>query len=204
MIPRRAISSGDRFGRLEVIETMRKPNGRPAFRCKCDCGGEQLAMYSQLIGGYTTSCGCARIDRAIALGRARKLPAKHTPTYLTWRGMIARCNNPKATGYKNYGGRGIKVCGRWKIFENFLADMGERPEGLTLDRENSDENYEPGNCRWATEQEQRANMRRTRLITFNGTTQTLSQWARKTGVCRATIVNRLQSGMTSGAALGLI
>lgn len=83
-----------------------------------------------------------------------------TPTYNTWMNMIQRCTNANAPGYKHYGGRGITVCERWLKFENFLADMGERPEGLTLDRIDNDGNYEPGNCRWATCEQQNANRRR--------------------------------------------
>ena len=84
-------------------------------------------------------------------------------TYTTWANMLRRCINPKATGYDSYGGRGIKVCERWLKFENFLEDMGERPEGLTLDRKDNDGNYEPGNCRWATAHEQSVNSSRTKL-----------------------------------------
>jgi len=82
-----------------------------------------------------------------------------TPTYWTWQGMHARCRYPSSSGYKHYGGRGITVCDRWASFENFLADMGERPKGTSIDRINVDGNYEPGNCRWATPKEQRQNRR---------------------------------------------
>ena len=93
--------------------------------------------------------------------------------------MRTRCNNPNREAYKNYGARGITVCKRWDSYENFFKDMGERPEGKTLDRIDNDANYEPGNCRWATRQEQSDNNRRTRSIEYAGKTQSLREWCRE-------------------------
>lgn len=109
--------------------------------------------------GNAASCGCARRGRRPASDRHGHAAATRSATYRSWCAMWTRCTNPKTIGWANYGGRGITVCVRWRVFETFLADMGERPEGTTLDRRDPDGNYEPGNCRWATPQEQRANRR---------------------------------------------
>jgi len=115
----------------------------------------------------------ASVETRAKIGDARRTHGhsprgQHTPTYLTWDGMRQRCNNPKAHGYKYYGGRGIKVCAHWDSFENFLADAGERPEGMTLDRIDNDGDYAPGNCRWATAEEQRANRCTCRTCPIHG------------------------------------
>jgi hypothetical protein len=109
--------------------------------------------------------------------------------------MKARCQNPRAANYCSYGGRGIKVCERWQQFENFLADMGERPEGQTLDRHpNNDGHYEPGNCRWATKQQQAANRRNTVTIEYRGRTQTLWAWCKELGVSYNRAWHRFDAG----------
>lgn len=114
-----------------------------------------------------------------------------TATYTSWQNMIARCTAPSYPSYKQYKERGITICHRWRKFENFLADMGERPKGLTLDRIDNDGNYEPGNCRWATKQEQ-ANNRITNLhFTYNGKDYTLADLARETGVSKDVLRQRL-------------
>ena len=100
----------------------------------------------------------------------------HTNIYQVWTHMLYRCRNPRAKQYPDYGGRGITVCERWMLFENFLADMGERPKGLSLDRLNNDGNYEPGNCRWATNIQQMRNRRTTRFLEIDGEIKTLIEW----------------------------
>ena len=116
-----------------------------------------------------------------------------TPTYQTWMNMRARCTNPRNTGYENYGGRGIQICPRWQeSFENFLADMGAKPNGMSLDRINNGGNYEPDNCRWATRTEQNNNSRQVRLITFRGKTQRLSDWAAEIGCSLSRMHQRLK------------
>lgn len=149
---------GLRFGRLLVIEY----GGNSKWRVICDCGSIAIVATANLNSGNSRSCGCLHREQL----SARKPGLRHghaspkngvTPEYRSWKAMVARCHNPHNIGYKNYGGRGIKVCDRWLDFVNFLADMGRRPQNMTLDRINSDENYEPGNCRWASDSEQNKN-----------------------------------------------
>lgn len=127
---------------------------------------------------------------------------KHNPTYISWRSMRRRCNQPTHHRWGNYGGRGIKICERWSSFKNFLADMGERPDGTTLDRfPNNDGNYEPGNVRWATAIDQSNNRRTNRFLTFQGKTMTIVQWAKNLGMSRQGLGTRLQNGWTTEQAL---
>jgi hypothetical protein len=114
-----------------------------------------------------------------------------TPTYKTWESMIRRCTMPSQDSYPIYGGRGISVCERWRDFENFLADMGEKPDGMTIERNDGDGDYEPGNCRWASQQEQQRNRRGNRFLTHNGITATVAEWSDRTGIKSATIRTRI-------------
>lgn len=116
---------------------------------------------------------------------------KETPTYRSWATMIQRCTNTNNTHYSNYGGRGIVVCDKWRIFKNFLEDMGVRPEGKSIDRKDSNGNYCKENCKWSTRIEQGNNMRTNKPITFNGKTQTTPQWARDLGINKGTLASRL-------------
>lgn len=126
----------------------------------------------------------------------------HTPTWTTWQHMLRRCRDPKHPRWDCYGGRGITVCDRWQSFENFVADMSERPEGTTLDRwPNRDGNYEPGNCRWATPSEQNGNRRNVALLTFGGKTMHAKDWARETGLNYWTLRKRLKAGWPLARAL---
>lgn len=160
--------TGQRFGRLTVIELAPKPwrGASSDWLCRCDCGAETIGCSGSLVRGITRSCGCIRRERITAANTTHGLVG--TAEYQSWSAMKARCTNSNDPAYPRYGGRGISVCDRWQKFENFLADMGPRPGGnaipwserTTLDRIDNDGNYEPGNCRWADWATQRTNKSR--------------------------------------------
>ena len=148
---------GSRFDRLVVIQhlgTDSKKNN--LWLCRCDCGGEARTRTFMLTNGRTRSCGCLQKEqaRALVMSRSTHLCSKGNITYRSWKEMRQRCLNPNSDKWKWYGGRGISIDTRRDSFEVFLADMGERPTGCTLDRRDSDGNYSKQNCRWATPKEQ--------------------------------------------------
>jgi hypothetical protein len=154
--------TGQRFGRWTVL-ALSEGGHNARWLCTCDCGTTRPVTGKSLRGGVSTSCGC----RTREVSSARLTKHGHTRgytetrAYRAWRAMINRCTNPNDESWEYYGGRGIKICRRWRrSFKAFYADMGDPPPGMTLDRwPNNDGNYEPGNCRWATPKQQRANQR---------------------------------------------
>lgn len=139
------------------------------------------------------------MDKRFKHGHARY--RNMTSTYEIWVGMHQRCSNPNHHVFFRYGGRGIKVCERWADYASFLADMGERPEGLSLERINNDGNYEPGNCSWSTMAQQARNTSRTVMITYNGETMCMKDWAHRIGLRQDTLWYRLKRGMSIEDAL---
>lgn len=148
--------TGNKFGRWTVIKYV----GMMKWVCKCDCGNMRVVKSSSFKNGNSKSCGCLRKDSVVGrftIHGQSSLNGKKTLTYNTWVGMKQRCNYSKHVGYKNYGGRGIKVCKRWDKFENFYKDMGKRPKGTSIDRIDNDRGYTPKNCKWSTKKEQSLN-----------------------------------------------
>lgn len=162
--------SGRVFGKLTVIEYCGNDKWRVSkWLCLCDCGKKIILTSNHLKSGSTKSCGCLRKEKTKL--RFTKHNYKNTTIYNTWINMKQRCYNNNCPDYKNYGGRGIKVCDRWLKFENFYADVGDPPKGLTLDRPNNDGNYQTDNWRWATRKEQARNTRRNHTEIFNNMIQ---------------------------------
>lgn len=155
--------TGKKVGRLTVAEFHGRRGKKRIWRCECSCGGEARVSTDKLVKGTTSSCGCLRVEYISALrlthGHARA--EHHTLVYYRWQGMIRRCIDPNHVGFKNYGGRGITVCERWRVsFQDFLSDMGMPPTGYVLDRRDNNGNYEPSNCHWVTASESARNTRR--------------------------------------------
>lgn len=159
---------GYRYGRLVVVERASNDrHGETRWVCRCDCGEVAVVRRGNLRSGNTKSCGCLHRQRSAAAHRTHG--RKGDPIYQVWWNMVQRCTNPNNPRWEYYGGRGITVCDRWMTFENFYEDIGERPPDLpertgkraywSLDRIDNDSNYEPGNVRWATPVQQRANRR---------------------------------------------
>lgn len=180
------IQPDDKFNRWTVLSFAVNNNGNPKWLCRCDCGNERIIPASTLRSSKSKSCGCFRRDTNLTHGYY-----KH-PTYKTWCMMITRCTNPRYSKYSFYGGRGITVHESWLKFDAFLADVGLRPKGTTLDRVDNNGNYEPGNVRWATKAEQMRNTRSTHFITFNNETMCATDWAARLGITNRAMFHRLR------------
>lgn len=191
---------------LSEAEPTTDGNGwkRRQVMCRCKCGTTRIVNRSDVVTGHSKSCGCLQREKAAQSGKRK---ATHgltgSRTYESWSRMKQRCNNQKDPSYCEYGGSGIVVCDEWNnSFESFLRDMGERPNGCSIDRyPNLNGNYEPGNCRWATPKEQGRNRRDNALLEHDGRTMTIVEWSEVTGIKACTISRRLHSCWTVAEAL---
>ena len=186
---------GQVFDRLTVISRAENSaDSQAQWNCRCVCGGTAVVKGGKLRSGHSRSCGClGKERRAESTTKHRHtVGGKWSPTYYSWASMLARCETPSATGYQRYGASGIKVCERWHEFINFLADMGERPNGTSIDRyPNNNGNYEPGNCRWATRKQQGRNQVTNLIVTVKGRKVLLKDLAEITGIKYDTLRSRI-------------
>jgi len=180
--------TGQKFERLTAV-THKPPtvSGKKSYwLCRCDCGEMVSVDVTSLLRGHTRSCGCIRIRH----GHTSAYDAP-SPTYVSWKSMLARCLNPSSPAFVHYQKRGITVCERWRVFDAFLADMGTRPDGTSLDRIDNNGHYEPGNCRWATKREQGNNRTTNQVVEYRGQRYTIAELARATGVSKDVLRARL-------------
>lgn len=200
---------GKKFGRLTAVRRVgHNRYGHIQWACRCVCGKRTVVGSVALSRGVTQSCGClarevrARTARARSLKHGHSAGGKITPEYMAWASMLYRCSKMNGGGHPHYAGRGIRVCRRWRKFENFFADMGRRPSKKhSLDRENNSKSYCLNNCRWATPRQQANNRRTTVKITFRGKTLSITEWARELGLNTSTLAMRIRSGWPVKAAL---
>jgi hypothetical protein len=180
--------------KLEVLAYGKK-NGKAYNLYLCHCGTKFDSFETSVNQGRTVSCGCVKLQNTTKHGKFG------TRIYSIWSQMKDRCFNPKNIAWHRYGGRGITVCERWLKFENFYEDVGDPPPGKKLDRKNNDGNYEPGNWKWSTDQEQASNRSTNRWLTFDNRTQTMMQWAIERKMSYAILQRRLKQGMSVEEAM---
>ena len=193
--------SGKVFGRLTVLSLTRTENKRSYYLCKCECGVEKEIRQDSLKSGRTTSCGCVQREAVTIHGHYSN--DKASPTTMSWKSMLARCTDPNHANYAHYSSKGITVCDRWFDFNNFLADMGERPEGSQIDRMDNSLGYSKDNCRWVTPKINSNNKDNCVYLTIKDKTQTVTQWSEELGLSRDVVYQRLAKGWTSEEALEL-
>ena len=192
--------TGQRFGKLTVIKRLLNNKHNSAmWLCQCDCGGNTITSSAHLNSGHTKSCGCLSKELIAKLNKKHNMYG--TRLYIIWHNMKARCNNKSNLAYKNYGGRGIRVCKEWDDkengfmnFYNWSMNNGYRDD-LTIDRIDNNGNYEPHNCRWATIKEQANNKRNNFCITYHGETHSLKEWCEYLNMNYGTIKSRIKRNL---------
>lgn len=193
---------GQKFHRLIVISRAENNKyNKIKWHCMCICGKKCIVIGSNLKNGFSRSCGCLR--KEITKKRRIIHGCYKTSEYRTWRHILSRCKNPNVSSYKNYGGRGIRVCQSWdSSFKAFLEDMGFKPTPRhTIERINNDGNYEPSNCRWLPQPQQAHNRRNNKNIIFNGKALCLTEWSRLLGGKDNLVSDRLKLGWSEEQAV---
>ena len=186
---------GLKFNRWTVVSEAEKRGKHRYLTCKCDCGTVREVAYGPLTSRHSKSCGCWKTDeRCSRVTHGHHRRGAKSPEYTVWDSMWQRCTNQNHKNFHHYGGRGIKVCDRWKSFEAFFEDMGERPPLMTLDRIENSQGYSPSNCRWASQSQQLLNTRRTKFIEYGGRTQAMKTWATEIGINYSTLSERIRKG----------
>ncbi len=183
-------------GMLTVVRLAQSPFAGAHWLCRCDCGSELVVSGKNLRKGQR-GCGCVNHG-------ARTHGKSESRTYRVWVDMRRRCSDPLRPEFQNYGARGIRVCDRWQKFENFHADMGDAPEGLSIERKDNNGPYSPDNCCWATRLTQSQNRRSVRFLEINGERLCIAEAARRFGVGNTTIMYRLSVGKSALQAVGLV
>jgi hypothetical protein len=180
--------TGRKFTRLLVKQCLGiGTSGCAQWLCLCDCGNFKVILSGYLLQGQSKSCGCFNRDQ----NRIKQTTHGQygTRAYKSWYSMLQRCGNKNNKAYKNYGGRGIRVCRRWKKFENFYSDMGDPDPGMSLDRKKVHDHYKPTNCRWVSDITQANNRRNNFRIRWKGKERTLAEWSREVGI-KSSIIRR--------------
>lgn len=182
--------TGQVLGRLTVVRRAGSTkDGKARWDCVCVCGRTLAVEGKSLRTGNTRSCGCLKAE-----GNAFRHGKCHTPEWVVWCSMRQRCSDPKTKSYVDYGGRGIRVCRRWSEFLSFFEDMGKRPAGCSIDRIDTNGNYTPKNCRWATRKQQNRNTRRNRFLVYRAQRRCLSEWCELLALEYGTTLTRLNLG----------
>jgi hypothetical protein len=193
--------TGKKFGRLTGIRRVENVGRQTMWLWQCDCGNQKTIAADKAKCGHTVSCGCYWPEICRKHGHSHDENANQSRTYKAWVNMRSRVAGVTESYRVNYSSRGISVCDRWAgSFENFLSDMGVCPPGLTLERENNDGNYEPGNCVWATMAKQNSNRRDTLRVTVDGDRMCLAHACKRAGVLYDTAMHRIRRGMTAQEA----
>jgi hypothetical protein len=188
------VEIGDKFGYCQVLEFSHYKYKKPFYKCLCNCGNIFSTDKYSLLNGVTKSCGCGIVHYTHGMSK--------TKIYRIWVSMKERCYNKTNKRYPDYGGRGINICNRWLYsFENFLEDMGEHPENMTLERIDNNKGYELNNCKWATPKEQASNRRNNVYLTYQGQTKLLKTWAKEFHLKEQTLRKRISRKWSTKRAL---